>query len=234
MNTIAVDTSSSTLIAAIKTNTYTEEIYLENSGLMHSESLLPNIIELCKKAGITTRDLELLICTRGPGSFTGLRIAMSALKGIAYGNKGKLVSVSTMLAYANTVKEFDGLVVTAIDAKKQRYYLSAFECKDALVKRLSDDIDGNLVDIEDIVSKYQKVLVIGPDKEAFAQVIREKYNDKEVVTDCVNTISFASSLIELGEIQLKEKGEDDIGQGPVYIRKSDAEIALEEKQKESC
>lgn len=230
MNILAVDTSSSTLIAAIDANGYKEELVVDNNGLQHSETLMPYILNLCEKAKITTKELELLICTRGPGSFTGLRIAMATLKGIAYGSNSNLVSVSTMQSYANTVKNFDGLVITAIDAKKQRYYLACFECKDGKVIRLMDDIDGNVENLDACISKYKKILVVGPDKENFAGIIKEHYSDKEVLTETSDNISFACSLIELGQAQYKEKGADDIGQGPAYLRKSDAEVALEEKK----
>lgn len=231
MNILAVDTSSATLVASLVTDNFKEETVVSDNSLQHSETLMPYILDLCKKAGIHTEELDLLVCTRGPGSFTGLRIAMATLKGIAYGSSAELVSVPTMLTYANTVKEYNGLVVSAIDAKKQRYYLSAFLCENSQVTRLIDDIDGNLENLTDVLDKYSSILVVGPDKEKFAAVIKQAYPDKEVVTQN-NGISFAQSMIELGMKQFEEKGADDIGQGPAYLRKSDAEVALEEKNKE--
>ena len=89
---------------------------------------------------------------------------------------------------------------------------------------------GNVENLDACISKYKKILVVGPDKENFAGILKEHYSDKEVLTESNDRITFASSLIELGQAQYKEKGADDIGQGPAYLRKSDAEVALEEKK----
>ena len=135
---LAADTSSQALSVALKTDSFFEERTSAGRSVQHSERLVPTITELCKDAGITTKDIEVLACTRGPGSFTGLRIGMSALKGMAYALDKPLVSVSTMEVLANAVPCFDGAVVTVMDAKKQRWYLAAFEKK-------SEDADAVLV-----------------------------------------------------------------------------------------
>ena len=127
MNTIAADTSSQALAVAVKTPNYSESRIIVGKSVQHSEKLVPTIIELCSNAGITTKDIDLLACTRGPGSFTGLRIGMAALKGMALALDKPLVSVPTMEVLAECVPCFDGAVVTVIDAKKKRWYLGAFE-----------------------------------------------------------------------------------------------------------
>ena len=141
---LATDTSSQALSVAIKTDTFFEERTSVGRSVQHSERLVPTITELCKDAGISTKDIELLACTRGPGSFTGLRIGMSALKGMAYALSKPLVSVSTMEVLANAVPCFDGAIVTVMDAKKQRWYLAAFEKKtEDAAKRIMPDTDGH-------------------------------------------------------------------------------------------
>ncbi len=232
MNILAVDTSNSILTAAIQKDSYYEEYSSVDSSLQHSETLIPKINELCSGAGITAKDLDLLICTRGPGSFTGLRIAMSALKGIAFGSGKSLVSVSTLEAYANRIDDYDGAVVCALDAKKQRYYLAAFEIREGIVKRICNDVDGTMTDLEEVLKPYSKILVTGPDSEAFAAIMDVFYKgSKQIETHFDENKSLGVSLIELGKKQLDEKGADHVGQGPVYLRKSDAEVALEERLK---
>lgn len=225
MNILAVDTSSQSLIVAVKTDTYYEESCSGSKDFKHSERLMNVVLELLDHAGLKTTDLDLLVCTRGPGSFTGLRIGMATLKGIAYGASKPLVSVSTLEMWAGTVEDFDGVVVPVIDAKKQRWYLSAFECKQGVCKRLANDTDGLADDIVPYVGN-KNVLLVGPDKDAFLPFAIEKFATVHNSYD--NALSPAVSLIELALEQFKTKGADDIGQGPVYLRKSDAEIALEE------
>ena len=233
MNILAADTSSNALSVALKTDSFFEERTLVSRSLQHSERLVPTVMELCKDAGVTTRDIDLLACTRGPGSFTGLRIGMSALKGMAYALEKPLVSVSTMECLANCVPCFDGAIVTVIDAKKQRWYLAAF-VKDSQnpAKRIMPDTDGTEADLEDVMKPYGQILVTGPDAAAFAPVLAGFFGEsKKVYVDNVSSRAVSASLLECALRKYETDGADDIGQGPVYLRKSDAEIALEERRK---
>lgn len=222
MNVLALDTSGSVLYAAIKTDNGLYTNNLEKNTMHHSESIIPVIDALLKQASLSVSDLDLLVCTRGPGSFTGLRIAMSALKGLSYGQDIPLVSVSTLEAWARAASSIEGLKVVAIDAKKQRYYLSAFADK-----RLMPDTDGSPADLTEVLKNHESVTVIGPDAESFAPMIVGR---SVKVVDV--SASLVSSLIELGVESFEKNGADHIGQGPVYLRKSDAEYALEERLKE--
>lgn len=232
MNILSVDTSTALLNVTIKTDEKLIEFSQEDGTSQHSEVLLPTIIDKCKEANIELKDLDLLVCTRGPGSFTGLRIGMSCLKGLSYGLNKPLVSVSTLEVYASMIDNFDGAVVVALDAKKQRYYLAVFEVKNGSVKRKSQDIDGNSPELEEVLKPYKKIGVFGPDKNVFAEQLKEYFNTtKEVICLEQSQNSIGKTMIYLAQKQFKDKGSDHIGQGPVYIRKSDAEVALEERLK---
>ncbi len=233
MNILVNDTSSLALTVALKTDSFFESRTSEGRSVQHSERLMPTVMELCSDARITTKDIDLLACTRGPGSFTGLRIGMSAFKGMAYALDKPLVSVSTMEVLANCVPYFDGAVVTVLDAKKQRWYLAAFQKDGAEAKRLMPDTDGTEADLVEVLEPYSKVLVTGPDAEAFAKVLADMYKEEKlIIADTISTKAVSTSLIECAVRKYSRDGADDIGQGPVYLRKSDAEIALEERMKE--
>ena len=229
MNILVTDTSSQALTVAIKTDSYFETRTAQGRSIQHSERLMPTILELCKDAGITTKDLDLLACTRGPGSFTGLRIGMAALKGMSFALDKPLVSVSTLETYANCIPYFDGAIVTVLDAKKQRWYLGAFEKTEEGTKRLLQDTDGTEADLVQALSPYSKVLVSGPDAQTFAPILKNAFPDKTIFIDNLSDQAIAKALINCALAQYQAKGADDIGQGPVYLRKSDAEAALEEK-----
>lgn len=233
MNILVNDTSSQALTVALKTDSFFESRTSEGRSVQHSERLMPTVMELCSDAKITTKDIDLLACTRGPGSFTGLRIGMSAFKGMAYALDKPLVSVSTMEVLANCVPYFDGAVVTVLDAKKQRWYLAAFEKNGAEANRIMADTDGTEADLVDVLKPYAKVLVTGPDAEAFSKVLSDMYKEeKMIIADKISTKAVSTSLIECAVRKFEKDGADDIGQGPIYLRKSDAEIALEERMKE--
>ena len=230
MNILATDTSSQALCVAIKTDSYFESRTSEGRSLQHSEKLMPTVLELCKNAGIATKDIDLFACTRGPGSFTGLRIGMAAFKGMAYAAGKPLVSVSTMEVLASCIPCFDGAIVTVMDAKKQRWYLGAFEKQTSgKTTRLLPDTDGTEADLAQVLAPYSRVLVTGPDAKAFAPKLEALFGDKQIIVDNTSGETRARTLISCALDRFETDGPDDIGQGPVYLRKSDAEIALEEK-----
>lgn len=120
MNILTVDTATETmrLGLAIGDEENPMDLFCERmllSSGMHSEHLVPEMIAMCSEMGITLKDLSLLVCTSGPGSFTGLRVGMSALKGIALGGNIPLVSIPTMDAIQKAVGFFPGAVVPVID-----------------------------------------------------------------------------------------------------------------------
>lgn len=243
MNILVTDTSSQALTVAIYTDSFSEVRRTQGKSVQHSEKLVPTVVELCKDANIDTKDLDLLMCTRGPGSFTGLRIGMAAFKGMAFALNKPIVSVSTLEAYASCSDGFDGAIVSAIDAKKQRWYLAAFEQSvdtngNKTIIRLTKDIDGTEADLVSALKKYSKIQVVGPDAKTFAEVLKNLYSMsselgyKQIFANTMANEAIANAILELGLKQYETKGGDDIGQGPVYLRKSDAELALEEKNKE--
>ncbi len=240
MNILVTDTSSQALTVAIYTDSFSEVRRSQGKSVQHSERLVPTAVELCKDANIDTKDIDLLMCTRGPGSFTGLRIGMAAFKGMAFALNKPIVSVSTLEAYASCVEGYGGAIISVIDAKKQRWYIAAFEQNvdqkgKATLKRLIPDTDGTEADLVQVLSKYNKIQVVGPDAKAFAEVLRNLYSMsselgyKQIFANTLANEAIANSILELGLKQYEAKGADDIGQGPVYLRKSDAELALEEK-----
>lgn len=231
MNVLICDTSSQALITGVFTSTFKEVRSMQGRTVQHSEKLIPIVVELCKDAGIDTTEIDLFVCTRGPGSFTGLRIGMAAFKGMAFAQGKPIVSVSTLEAYASCIDVFEGAIVPAIDAKKQRWYLSAFsKSYDKELIRLMPDIDGLQTDILESIAPYDNILIVGPDAKAFETVI-QNYSNKHFFVDMLANEAIASAIYKLGLRQYEIKGSDDIGQGPVYLRKSDAEIALEERMR---
>ncbi len=240
MNILVTDTSSQALTVAIFTDSFSETRRSQGKSVQHSEKLVPTVVELCKDANIDTKGIDLLMCTRGPGSFTGLRIGMAAFKGMAFALNKPIVSVSTLEAYASCVEGTEGAIVSVIDAKKQRWYLAAFEQSldnsgKSVLTKLTPDIDGTEADLISALKKYNKIQVVGPDAKAFADVLKNLYSMsselgyKQIIANTMANEAISNAILELGLKQYETKGGDDIGQGPVYLRKSDAELALEEK-----
>jgi universal bacterial protein yeaZ len=124
---LAVDCSGAYLSVALDTGAYIM-LRHENGTNLHSKLLLFFIQELLKEAVIQPKDLKQLIYTCGPGSFTGLKIALSLLKGIALPHQIPLLPIPTLdhLAFSFTQKNTSSAVITCIDARMAEVFTAAY------------------------------------------------------------------------------------------------------------
>lgn len=222
-NILAIDTATKLMGVSLKTNDSVISQSI-NDGFAHSENLLPTIDTLLNKAGIKVVDLDLLICSRGPGSFTGLRIGMATLKGLSQGLDIPLVSVPTLDLYAFDNNNFNGTVLPIIDARKKCFYTAVY--RNGLKE--TSDLDIDLNEILNITKNDNKILLTGID----ADIVYEKLKDDSrfALNDNYHR-DYSNSLIDIGLSYYEKNGPDSISQGPLYIRKSEAEIMLEKKGK---
>ena len=107
-------------------------------GLTHSETLLPLCDAAFAAAKLTPADVDVFAAAAGPGSFTGLRIGLATLKGLAFVHDTLCVSVSTLEALALS-QPCDGIVAAALDARRGEVYCAAFRVRDGAAERLFDD-----------------------------------------------------------------------------------------------
>ena len=99
---------------------------IAEQGYSHAEKLHIFIEELLSEARISSKDLIAIAVSQGPGSYTGLRIGVSAAKGLCYALEIPLISIDTLLVLANQVKQTDGLIVPMIDARRMEVYSAIF------------------------------------------------------------------------------------------------------------
>ena len=128
MNILALDTAGKTAaVAVLRDDTLLYET-VSNTGLTHSETLLPMADAALKACGLTCADIGLYAVTAGPGSFTGLRIGLAAVKGMALPRQTPCAGVSTLAALAYGMAG-TGTVVGALDARRGQVYWAAFDLK---------------------------------------------------------------------------------------------------------
>ncbi len=229
MNILAVDTSTAILSLALKTDTSYEERMVDGN-FAPSENLMGEIKSLLGRADITLKDLDLLVCTRGPGSFTGLRIAMSLMKGISYASDIPLVSVPTLQVIEESARPLrNGYILSVIDAKKKRFYFRLSLDGETIIQDRDESPEEIIKEVSDIDTD---VLVTGPDALTFFNKANEIKENNNLILDSLTPRNLSKPLIKLGLEVYNREGKDDIGQGPVYIRRSDAEEMLLEKSRE--
>ena len=125
MNILAVDTAGKTAgVALLQDDRLLYEVYLD-AGMTHSETLMPMIDTCLKMCGMTCAEIDLYGVNAGPGSFTGLRIGLAAVKGLAFPRETLCAPVSTLEALA-AAHTGEGTVLCALDARRAQVY-SAFD-----------------------------------------------------------------------------------------------------------
>lgn len=227
MNILAFDTGTEYLCVAVEaSNAYYESFF--RLGLRHAEHLLPEIEHLLSKAGLTPQQLDLIVCTRGPGSFTGLRIGMATAKGLARGANIPLVSVPSLDVYAHFIpRSPDTLIIPSIDARKKRFYTAFIDAETRLPAEVHD---AAAEEIAESISSYANIVFTGPDAQKLQAQTRPLLdgNIRATVDESARR-GWGQALISLGGLQFESLGADSDEQGPVYLRKSEAEIGLENR-----
>ena len=139
MKILALETSAKSVSVAVTENgTLLAQAY-QNRGLTHSVTLMPLLDGMLQSAGLTLDDIDAIAVAHGPGSFTGIRIGVSAAKGLAWAKGLPCCGVSTLEAMAYSVTDFEGIVAGAMDARRQQVYNAFFLCENGRVTRLCDD-----------------------------------------------------------------------------------------------
>ncbi len=110
-----------------------------NVKLTHSQTLVPMAQNVLSSAKLKLSDIDAFAISHGPGSFTGVRIGLAAVKGLAQPHNKPCVGVSTLLAMARRFECFDGIVCALMDARRDQFYNAVFSCKDSKLTRLCDD-----------------------------------------------------------------------------------------------
>ena len=120
--------------------------------LTHSRTLMPMLEAMLRNADLTVADVDRLAVTVGPGSFTGLRIGVAAVKGLAMGASLPCVGVSTLEAAATAAAPLTGLICPVMDARCQQVYTALFESREGRLTRLWEDAALSVADLRERLS----------------------------------------------------------------------------------
>ena len=136
--------------------------YFQCSALTHSRTLLPMAEDMLKNAELTIDDVDLFAAAHGPGSFTGIRIGVSAVKGLAWAADKKCIGVSTLEAMAWNGVSVGGVICPVMDARRSQVYNALFEIKDGKPVRLTEDRPISLKELaEEVRALGKSVLLVG-------------------------------------------------------------------------
>lgn len=193
-------------------------------GMKQSETLLSAIEYVMEKANVKVEELNYSALSEGPGSFTGLRLAFSALKAIELSNNVPIYGISSLKSYSFEFENFSFPILTVIDAKKDKFYANIIHNNEIILK----DGDYDISFLIDKINHFDNLILCGPDAQAFYDNNKSNINNKNVFLPKINSISteslflIAESMIENNVSPLKDFD------GPVYLRASEAEIKKNE------
>ena len=139
MKILALETSAKAVSVAVVEDGAVLAAAYQNIGLTHSVTLMPLMDGMLHNAGLTAVDMDLIAVAAGPGSFTGLRIGVSAAKGLAWALDLPCCGVSTLEAMVENVRMFEGTVICAMDARRQQIYNAVFDCRGGVLTRRCED-----------------------------------------------------------------------------------------------
>ena len=155
MKILAIETSAKSVSAAVVEGGVPLASAYQNRGLTHSRTLMPLLDGMLSAAGLKAEDMDLLAVANGPGSFTGLRIGLAVVKGLALPRQIPCAGVSTMAALAYGLAG-EGTVIGAQDARRGQVYWGAFDL--AAHDRLTPDTAAPVTTLENFVQTCKKPL----------------------------------------------------------------------------
>ncbi len=160
--------------ALLKDGKLISESYL-NVGLTHSETLLEVIDTCLKNAGLTVNDVDAFAVSRGPGSFTGIRIGVAAVKGLCFGTDKPVYGVSTLEAMAWGAALDAYLICPVMDARCMQVYSALFSCENGKLNRLLPDAPRKLDELYAELKGFSgTVLFIGDGADLAAKYFSDK------------------------------------------------------------
>ena len=172
MKILALETSAKSVSAAVTENGAVLASAYQNRGLTHSVTLMPLIDGMLRTAGLSLDDIGLIAAANGPGSFTGLRIGVSAAKGLAWAKELPCCGVSTLAAMARTAADFQGLIIGAMDARRQQIYHALFRGENGRVLRVTQDCAISLEELASLLRDMpEEKLVVGDGAALWADIL---------------------------------------------------------------
>ena len=139
MKILALETSAKSVSAAVTEDGRLLAYAYQNVGLTHSRTLMPLVDAMVKNSGMTAGQMDLIAVAAGPGSFTGLRIVVSAAKGLAWTLDKPCCGVSTLAAMAENLRHMDATVICAMDARRNQIYNAVFTAENGQLTRRTPD-----------------------------------------------------------------------------------------------
>lgn len=229
MKILSVDSSAVSASAAIVSDGVLLGENFTNVNLTHSQTLLPMVEDLLKNTRIDINNIDVFSVSAGPGSFTGVRIGVAAIKGLADGINKPCFAVSTLEAIAYPYFYSDYTVCSVMDARCSQVYTATFQNG----RRISEDDALLISDLANRIKNCEKVIFVGDGADLCYNNLKDSLNNIHIA-DGIHKFQRASSVAFLTEKYLNE-GASPVSSDellPTYLRLPQAERELYNKRRQ--
>lgn len=231
MNILALDTSGPNCSVAVLNEQNVIANFNINIGKTHSETLLPLIDSLLNFSNLSLEDIDVYACCVGPGSFTGIRIGIATVKGFAISVSKPIVSVSSLESLAYNIPTFDGLICSILDAKNNNVYAGLYKLNNS-IEIVGDYYTDSIDDLIKSLKTYNtNVLFVGDGAISYNNLLKKELGEKAFFTPYHLN---GQSAVSLAKAALDKYNKSEIETvdtlHPLYLKKSQAERMLEQKE----
>ena len=228
MKILSIDTASNLCtVAVLEDENCIKEIIVDDAR-NHSEKIMPVIEQVLNETNLNLKDIDLIVCDRGPGSFTGIRIGIGTVLAFQDCLNLPCIGISSLEALAYNVKQAR-LICSLIDAKNDNVYFGLFKLENNEYTQIGTLEFKTITDVISLLKQYSKpITFVGDGAIAHKDILTNNFCD---CTFC-NKNELSSYSLGIAGLNTYKKGIQ-TSVMPLYLRKSQAERALEEKfQKE--
>ena len=238
MKILSVDTASDICGVSILDNENLICKLDSATGRTHSENLMPMIQKAFEDSNLDLQDMDLLVCDKGPGSFTGIRIGIASVMAFTDSLKIPTVGISSLEALAYNTRDVvnnGSYVVSIIDCKNDNCYFALYEKKDNFFENLiepqAESIDSTLAILDSYYRdnlEFGEITFLGDGIQIYRNKIIETFPNAKFVSDNLNTLdSYSLGIAGLAHYNSNVDISDVL---PLYLKKPQAQRQLEEKE----
>lgn len=230
MKILSIDTSAKTASVAVTDGEILISECFVNAGLTHSRTLMPMVDNALKQADISIDDIDAFCVNAGPGSFTGIRIGVAAVKGLALTTAKPCAGVSTLEAVAYNFTDENAVICSVMDARCNQVYAAIFKVENGIVTRLCDDYAVPITELADELKKIsdKPIILAGDGAEICYSAMKGTVPDIQIAA-CFRRFQRAYGAA-LAAINHNDAFSDSAFLAPVYLRLPQAERELKLKK----
>lgn len=231
MKILAIDSSAKTASVAVVDNGSLKSECFVNAGLTHSRTLMPMIDNALSQVDMKINDIDAICVNAGPGSFTGIRIGVAAVKGLAMCENKPSAGVSTLESAAYNFTDESCVICVSMDARCNQVYTALFRAEKGEIKRLCDDKAVSIDCLCDELSSFdEKIILAGDGAEICFKAFANRLPNAVLAGENRRyQRAYGTALAAINNNEFK----DSALLAPVYLRLPQAERELKLKKGEN-